>query len=164
MQLVTPDIGLLFWMFLSFLTVFFILKAFAWKPILKSLKERETSIEKSLLLAKNAKDEMKKLQADNEKIIEKAQKERDILLKEAREVKNKIIYEAQKIAHEEADRIINQAMLEIENEKKSAILDMKKQISIFSIEIAEKILKEKLKTEKKQIGLINSLLKDINLN
>ncbi|OQX96632.1 MAG: hypothetical protein B6I24_11140 [Bacteroidetes bacterium 4572_128] len=141
MQLVTPDIGLLFWMFLSFLTVFFILKAFAWKPILKSLKERETSIEKSLLLAK-----------------------RDILLKEAREVKNKIIYEAQKIAHEEADRIINQAMLEIENEKKSAILDMKKQISIFSIEIAEKILKEKLKTEKKQIGLINSLLKDINLN
>ncbi len=164
MDLVTPDIGILFWMVLSFSIVFFILKKFAWKPILSALKDREESINNSLLSAENATKKMQQLNADNEILIAKAQKERDLLLKEAREIKEEIISQAKQMARDEANKILDQAYLDIDNERKSAINDIRKQIAIISVDIAEKIVQEKLSKDNKQTELINTLLKDIHLN
>ena len=164
MELVTPGIGLLFWMLLSFAVVLFILKKFAWKPILKALKEREDSIEDALESAEKAKEEMAKLQVDNEKIINEAKAERDNLINEAREVKEKIINEAKTQATTEANKLIKQAHTNIQNEKVAAINEIKEQVAILSVEIAEKLLKQELEKDKKQEELINSLLKEIEVN
>jgi F-type H+-transporting ATPase subunit b len=163
MELVSPDFGTLFWMLIFFSLVLFILKKFAWKPILNSLKNREKSIEDALLSAEKAKEEMAKLKSDNERILADARKERDLLMKEARVMKDKIIADAQDQAQQEAQKIVEAARLSIENEKKSAINDMKTQIAILSVSIAEKIIKEKLDTSK-QSDLINNLLKDVKLS
>lgn len=164
MELVTPGIGLLFWMLLSFAVVLFILKKFAWKPILKALKEREDSIKDALESAEKAKEEMAKLQVDNEKIINEAKSERDNLINEAREVKEKIINEAKTQATTEANKLIKQARINIQNEKAAAINEIKDQVAILSVEIAEKLLKQELAKDKKQEELINSLLKEIEVN
>jgi F-type H+-transporting ATPase subunit b len=150
MGLVLPEYGLLFWMVLTFGIVLFILKKFAWKPILSSLKERETSIEDALELAKKTRDEMAKLQADNEKILAEARQQREELLKEARVVRQKMIDEAKDKAKEEGDKMIASARQAIENEKSAAIEDMKKAIVSMSVQIAEKILKKQLEDPKSQ--------------
>src|SRR5688572_11098446 len=106
MKLVTPDIGLLFWMLVSFSIVLFLLKKYAWKPILKSLKERETSIADALHSARRAKEEMATLKAENEKLLAQARVERDLILKEARDAKDSIIQEARSKATVEAARLL----------------------------------------------------------
>lgn len=164
MELVTPGLGLLFWMIVSFGLVLWILKKFAWKPILNALKEREHSIEDALLSAEKAHEEMIKLEADNEAIIRKVKVERDGLLKEARQVKEKMIQEAEKQASEEAGKIIEAARLSIVNEKMAAIADIKDQVATFSVEIAEKILKQKLAGKEDQKELIDKLLNEIRFN
>jgi F-type H+-transporting ATPase subunit b len=164
MELVNPGIGLIFWMIVSFGIVLWILKKFAWKPILNALKEREHSIEDALLSAEKTKEVMAKLKADNEAIIREAKIERDSILKEARQVKEKILQEAKEEASEEAGKIIEAARLTIKNEKVAAILDIKNQVAIFSVEIAEKILKQKLAEKENQKVLINKLLDEIKLN
>jgi F-type H+-transporting ATPase subunit b len=163
MELVSPDFGTLFWMLIFFSLVLLILKKFAWKPILNSLKNREKSIEDALLSAEKAKEEMAKLKSDNERILADARKERDQLMKEARAMKDKIIADAQEQAQQEAQKIVESARISIENEKKSAINDMKTQIALLSVSIAEKIIKEKLDASK-QSDLINNLLKDVKLS
>jgi F-type H+-transporting ATPase subunit b len=164
MGLVLPDFGLLFWMMLTFLIVLYILKKFAWKPILGSLKEREDSIEDALRSADKAREEMAKLQADNEKILAEARIERDNLLKEARNVKQQMIDDAKKQADTEAKKMIDSAKQAIENEKASAIDEMKKSIAAMSIQIAEKILKQQLADSKEQQELVDKYLKDLKLN
>ncbi len=164
MGLVLPDFGLLFWMVLTFLVVLFILKKFAWKPILGSLKEREDSIEDALRSADKAREEMVKLQADNEKILAEARMERDNMIKEAREVKQQMIDDAKKQADTEAKKMIESAKQVIENEKVSAIQEMKKTIASMSIQIAEKILKQQLADSKEQQELVDKYLKDLKLN
>lgn len=164
MGLVIPDYGLLFWMVLTFLIVMFILKKFAWKPILSSLKEREDSIEEALESAQKAREEMSKLQADNEKILEEARHERNEMLKEAKEVKQSIIDEAKGIAAHEAEKMIESALKAIENEKTAAINEMKENIASFSILIAEKILRKQLDDPSKQKDLMDLYLKDVKLN
>ena len=164
MGLVLPDYGLLFWMMLTFLVVLFLLKKFAWKPILGSLKEREDSISDALKAADKAREEMARLQADNEKILATARQERDELLKEAREVKQQMIEEAKEKAVIEAEKMINNAKQAIENEKLSAIADIKKSIASMSIQIAEKILKKQLDDPKQQQEIMDKYLKDIKLN
>jgi F-type H+-transporting ATPase subunit b len=164
MDLITPGIGLVFWMLLSFLTVLFILTKFGWKPILGALKEREKSIDNALRSAEKAKEEMAKLQADNQKILAEAKIERDSLLKEAREVKDKIIAEAKNEASLEAKKLIDSARQNIQNEKAEAINEIKNQIATFSVEIAEKLLRQKLADNKSQSELIDGVLKDIKLN
>src|SRR6185436_10424483 len=128
MKLVTPDIGLLFWMLVSFSIVLFLLKKYAWKPILKSLKERETSIADALNSAKQAKEEMASLKADNEKLLAQARAERDLIIMEARSK-----------ATVEADRLLQVAREGIRNEKVAAINELKNQVAALSLEIAEKI-------------------------
>lgn len=164
MELVTPEFGTVFWMLLSFLMILFILKKFAWKPILSALKERETSIDNALRSADKAREEMEQLKADNEKIIKEAKNERDNLLKDARLVKNMIISEAKEKAITETEKIIEDARVKIESEKDAALDEIKNQIAIFSIEIAEKILKKKLESTKDQKDMINDLLDEIKLN
>jgi len=164
MSLITPDIGLLFWMFVSFGIVLFILKKFAWKPILDSVKEREDSIEEALAQAGKAKEELEKLQANNEDLLKQAREERDLLIKEAREAKDNMINEAKGKAKEEADKILVSARETIESEKIAAVAELKSQVAVLSIEIAEKILKDELSTEDKQKKLVNNLLEDVNLN
>lgn len=164
MELVTPEFGTVFWMSLSFLMILFILKKFAWKPILSALKEREASIDNALRSADKAREEMEQLKADNEKIIKEAKNERDNLLKDARLVKDMIISEAKEKAITETEKIIEDARVKIESEKDAALDEIKNQIAIFSIEIAEKILKKKLESTKDQKDMINDLLDEIKLN
>jgi F-type H+-transporting ATPase subunit b len=99
MELITPGLGLVFWMVLSFSMLLYILKKFAWKPILKALKERENTIDTALKSADKAREKMEQLKADNEKTIKEAKNIRDSLLKEARQVKDKIIVEAKQKAN-----------------------------------------------------------------
>ena len=160
MELVTPAFGLIFWMSITFLTVLFLLKKFAWKPILTMIKEREESIEKALSSAEKAKNEMASLKASNEKILNDAKLERDVMLKEARELKEGMINEAKGKATVEADKIVAAARETINNEKMAAITELKNQVAILSVEIAEKILKEELSSADKQRELVSAYLKE----
>lgn len=164
MELVTPGIGLIFWMTLSFGIVLFILGKFAWKPIMKGLHEREDSIEKALHAADEAKKEMLKLQAGNELLLLEAKEERDNLMKDARKMKDAILAEARTRADEEAGRIIVNARESIQYEKMAALNDLKSQLATISIEIAEKIMKQELADKEKQHKLTDALLKDIKIN
>lgn len=164
MELITPGLGLVFWMVLSFSMLLYILKKFAWKPILKALKERENTIDTALKSADKAREKMEQLKADNEKTIKEAKNIRDSLLKEARQVKDKIIVEAKQKANSEATKIIADAKRKIENEKEAALDEIKNQVAGFSVEIAEKILKKKLEKTKDQKDLINELIDEIKIN
>lgn len=164
MELVKPSIGLIFWMAVSFLIILGLLRKFAWKPILGMIKEREQSIEHALASAEKAKEEMKALQSDNERILAEARSERDAMLKDAREIKEKMIAEAKGIANKEGERLLAAARENIRNEKNAAISDLKNQVASLSIEIAEKILKSELSSDEKQKALVSNLLKDVNLN
>ena len=164
MELIKPDIGLLIWMMVSFGMVTFLLVKYAWKPILKALKERENTIEKRLLAAKKAKDELAKIEFGNEKITALAKIERENMLKEAKEIKNSIIEEARTEAKIEARKIIEEAKKGVEKEKADAINEIKNQISELSIIIAQKVLKHELEHKENQKHLINKLIDDIDLN
>ncbi len=164
MELIKPDLGLFIWMLVSFGIVTFILIKYAWKPILKALKERESTIEKRLLAAKKAKDELAKIEFGNEKITALAKIERENILKEAKEIKANIIEEAKNEAKVEARKIMEEARKGIEKEKIDAIAEIKNQITELSIIIAQKILKNELENKEKQKQLINKLIDDIDLN
>ncbi|MBL7111229.1 MAG: F0F1 ATP synthase subunit B [Bacteroidales bacterium] len=164
MELVTPGIGLLFWMLLMFGVVLWVLKKFAWKPILNALKNRELSIQEALMTAENARQELESLKADNEKIVAEARAEHDLILKDAKGVREEVINLAREQAAEEAKKMIRAAKEEIKNEKDSAIEEIKNQIAELSIGIAEKILREKLADRGTQKELIDKWMKDIELN
>jgi F-type H+-transporting ATPase subunit b len=164
MDLVKVDIGLLFWMTVTFGLLLFILGKFAWKPIMKMLHEREESIEKALHAADEAKKEMLKLKAGNEQLLLEAKEERDALLRDARKVKESIIEDARVKANEEANRIIENARESIQYEKLAAINDLKNQIASISIEIAEKLIGQELSDKEKQHQLMEKLLKEVKIN
>ncbi len=164
MGLVTPDIGTIFWMLLMFIILLVILKKFAWKPILSALENREKSIENSLRSADRARGEMEQLKADNEKIMAEARLERDNMLKETKQLSDKILSEARIKASEEARLLIEATREVIANEKSSAVDEIRKQVALLSVEIAEKILREKLKDVNQQKELVDKLMKDIKLN
>jgi len=162
MGLVTPGIGLVFWTTLSFLIVLFLLKKFAWKPILESLKERDESIDKALKSAEEAKEEIAKLQASNDVLLKEAREERDRILKEARETKDQMVNEAKDKAKQEADNLIKAARLAIENEKMAAITELKAEVANMSIQIAEKLLRKELSEANSQRELVDKMLEEIN--
>ncbi len=164
MDLVKPAFGLVFWMIISFSVILFLLKKFAWGPILNSLTERENTISDALNTAQKAKEEMLALKAGNEKLLQEARNERDLLLKEAREAKEMIISEAKTKATEAADKILVSARENISNEKMAAITELKNYVATLSIEIAEKVLKQELADPNKQKELVQTLLKDTKLN
>ena len=164
MELVTPEIGLIFWTTIVFLLLLIVLKKYAWKPILAAVDERNKSIEDALKAADKAKKEMLALNADNERILIQAKKERDALLKEGREIKDNIIAESKDKAKIEADKILITAKEQIYNEKMKAITELKNQVAEMSIDIAEKILKSELSDKNKQKELIAEALKSNELN
>jgi len=157
------SIGLFFWQTIIFILLIFLLKKYAWKPILDAVNEREEGIKNALLSAEKAKEEMASLQSDNEETLKKARAERDSLLKEAREIKQQLIDDEKNEAQSEAKKIISQAQETIQNEKKAAISDLKNQVASLSIDIAEKVLKEKLSDDKTQMNLVKDLVKDVTL-
>ena len=164
MELVTPEIGLIFWTTVVFSLLLVVLKKYAWKPILSAVDERNKSIEDALKAADKAKEEMLSLNADNERILMEAKKERDILLKEGREIKNSIIVEAKDKAKIDAEKILTTAKEQIINEKMKAITELKNQVANLSIEIAEKILKSELQDLNKQKELVTTAIENKDLN
>ncbi len=163
-SLTTPAIGTLFWSALIFGLFFLILTKFAWKPILSAVKARDEMIKGSLESAERAREEMLKLQSDNETILRKAREERESILKEAREVRDKLIAEAKGKATIEAEKLIEKARTGIENEKHKALSEIHDQVATLSVEIASKLLGEKLKQTAQQEKLIDNYLKEINFN
>jgi F-type H+-transporting ATPase subunit b len=164
MDLVTPGIGLIFWSTLIFLLLLIVLKKYAWKPVLNAVKGREERIKSALESAEEAREEMAKLKADNEVILKEAKEERNNLIQEARSIKIKMIDDAKVLANEEANKIIETARVKINSEKEAAIMDLRRQVAEFSVEIAEKILKKKLEDTKEQRSLIERSLDDLKLN
>jgi len=164
MELITPSLGTIFWMSISFFIVLFILRKYAWRPIMSFLKERENSIQDALLSAQRAKEEMSQLKVDNERIIAEAKLERDKIIVEAKELKDDIIKEARYQASEEARKLIDAAKQTIRNEKDMAVNDVKEQIASFSVHIAGKILQHKLTETTEQKDLIEKSIREIKMN
>ena len=159
MELVSPGIGLIFWMLLSFSILLVILKKFAWKPVLNMLAKREEKITKALSEADEVRSQMNQLKADNERLLAQAKEERDAILNEARKVSQKMYDEAKVKAQEEGNRIIAAAKDEIEVEKQKAITDLKNKIAELSLEIAENVVKAELSDKDKGLfsGIINCI-------
>ena len=163
MDLVTPDVGLLFWTLVSFIFLYLILRKFAWGPILGAVKEREESIKQALDAADNAKKDMENLKADNEKILNEAKIERETMLKEAREIKSKLISDAEEEAKIRAKKMVEAAKTAIQNEKNSAMNELKNTVVDLSIGIAEKLISEELADKDKQLKMIEDILEDSKL-
>jgi len=164
MDLITPEIGLIFWTALTFFILLFVLKKFAWKPILGAVNTREESIKNALASAEAAKREMENLSADNEKLLKEARLERDAMMKDARDIKTKMIADAKDEAKIEADKMISNAQAAIQSEKKSAIAEIKSQVASLSLDIAEKVVKDELSNKDKQLKLVETMLDDAKLN
>src|SRR5215210_2141581 len=164
MELLTPSFGLIIWTLLAFLIVFFILKKYAWKPILSSLKERETTISDSLATAERVKAEMTQLKSENEALLASAREERAKLLKEARDTKDKIINEAKEQAKTEANKIITDAQASINAQKMAALTEVKNQVGKLVIEVSEKVLRKELSDKTSQEEYIKQLAQEVKLN
>ena len=164
MALLTPAFGLFFWTLLAFLTVFFLLKKYAWKPILGALEEREKSIADSISSAEKVRNEMNNMKSEHEILLNQAREERSLLLKEAKETKDKIINEAKEAAKEEANKIMLESRQQIEFQKNAAMIDVKNQIGSLVIEVAEKVLRKELSNKAEQESYIKTLANEIKLN
>lgn len=163
-SILSPEYGLIFWTLVSVLVVFFLLRKYAWKPILGALEERETSIEVSLQQAEKAREEMAKLTADNQKLLNEAKEERAKIIKEAKELGDKLVAEAKDKAAAEYGKKVAEATREIENQKVAAIAEVKNQAGTLAISIAEKLLKKELSNKSAQEALASELVDEFKLN
>lgn len=164
MDLITPDLGLIFWTGLVFLLLMFILTKFIWKPILGAVKTREDNIQDALDLAEKTKAEMKKLQTQNENLLKEARAERDEMIKDAKATSTKMIDDSRNKAKEEAEKIIKNAQASIAAEKNAAIAELKNQVATIALEIAEKVVHEQMTDDAKQKALASKFAENIRLN
>ena len=164
MDLLIPGSGLFIWQLVGFLVLFFLLSKFAWRPILDALKVREMSIQEALESAESAKAEMAKLQADNQKLLEEARIERDTILKDALAAANVIREEAKEEANKIGNKMIADAKAVIATEKNAALNELKNHVATLSIDIAEKVIRKNLSTDKAQKDMVEELVKDIKVN
>ena len=164
MELINPGIGLIFWMTISFLLLLYVLGKFAWKPIMKALKNREDNIENALMAAETTRQEMKDLKSEHLQLLADARDEKDKMLRDAKAIKESIIEKSRTEANAEYNRIIESAKESIHFEKMAAITDLKNQLAQLSIEIAEKVLAEELSQTDKQKQLINKLIGEVKIN
>ncbi len=164
MELVTPGLGLIFWTSVVFILLIVLLKKFAWKPILNAVEKRSKNIKDSLNAAEKAKLELTELNSEKEKIKKESLAERDALLKEAANTKAQILSDAKTQAKTETEKILSNAREVIHTEKLAAITELKNQVAILSLDIAEKIVKEQLSSNDKQKALVDNLVKEVNLN
>jgi F-type H+-transporting ATPase subunit b len=164
MDIVTPELGLIFWQLIIFLLVLFLLAKFAWKPILTALRDREDSIDNALRMAEQAKMEMQSLKAGNEKLLADARRERDEMLKEGQNIANQIVEKAKTAATEEGNRITQQARESIQQEKNQALAEVRNTAAQLSVDIAERLLRRELADPAAQQQLVTEYLKDVKLN
>lgn len=164
MELLSPGLGLIIWNFVAFLVLLFLLKKFAWKPILKSLNEREANIADSIATADKVRAEMAQLKSENESLLAKAREERAEMLKEAKVTRDKMISEAREMAKAEGNKIIAEAQVAINNQKMAAITDVKNQVGELVIEVAEKVLQRELANKADQEAYIAEIAKTVKLN
>ena len=164
MDLLTPELGLFIWTLVAFLLVFFILRKFAWKPILSMLGEREKGIAESIAAADKIKAEMSLMQNENEKLMVQAREERAQMLRDAKELKDKIVNEAKDQAKAEANKIVSEANAQIQQQKMAALTDVKNEIGKLSVEVAEKILRKQLAAGEAHDQYVNMLAEEIKLN
>lgn len=164
MELLLPGIGLIFWTLIAFLVVFIILRKFAWKPILSSLKERETSIASAIASADNLKAEMALMKSENEALLAQARDERARMIKEAKDTTAKMISEAKDKARTEYDRIVAEAQIAIQQQKNAALTDVKNQVGNLVIEVSEKVLRRELGNRTEQENFIKQQAEVVNLN
>ena len=156
--------GLFFMQIVILIILLFLMAKFAWKPILNSLDERESGIEDALAAAENARKEMQNLQADNAKLVKEARAEREAMMKEAREISDKMIATAKEEAKEVTSALIEKAQASIQQEKQSALAELKKNVAELSIGIAESVIKKELSNKKDQLDLVEGILKEVTLN
>ncbi|RYG53988.1 MAG: ATP synthase F0 subunit B [Chitinophagaceae bacterium] len=164
MDLLLPHLGLIFWTLLAFLIVLFILKKFAWKPIITGLNDREAKIAESIASAERVKLEMAQLKSENENLLAKAREERAAMLKEAKEIKDKMIGDAREEAKVQAAKIVTDAQASINNQKMAAMIDIKNQVGKMVVEVSEKILRRELSNKAEQETFIRQLTDEIKLN
>jgi F-type H+-transporting ATPase subunit b len=164
MELLQPSLGLIVWTFLAFMIVFLILRKFAWKPILKSLNERQESIAQSIATAQQVKAEMALLKSENESLLAKAREERASMIKDAKLSTDKMLSEAKEKAKSEYDRILREAQGAIEQQKMAALTEVKNQVGNLVIEVAEKVLRRELSDKSEQEKYIMQLAADVKLN
>ena len=162
MSLITPDFGLFFWMTVVFLVVLFILWKYGFPVIVKMVDERKAFIDESLRKAHEANERLANIQKEGESILQEAREKQAQILKEAAETRDAIVEKAQDKARAEGARLMEDARVAIEQEKKAAIADIRKQVATLSVEIAEKILKENLKGDQAQMDLIDRMLDDVS--
>ncbi len=159
-----PDFGLLFWSSVFFLLFWFLIGKMAFKPIVKALKDRQDEIQSSLDAAKDARAEMSNLKAENEKILAEAREEKMNIIKEAKESATIVIAEARDKAKEEAQRLLQQANLDIENAKKAAMVDVKNEIGKMALQIAEKVIRKELADKPANVDYVNKLVNEVKDN
>ncbi|WP_298412147.1 F0F1 ATP synthase subunit B [Hydrotalea sp.] len=164
MQLLTPALGLIFWTFIAFIIVLIVLRKYAWKPILSTLKERETGIADAIASAEKMKVEMAALKNENEALMAKAREERAVILKEAKEQSDKMIADAKEKAKQEYERIVADAQTAIMQQKNAALTDVKNQVGALVIEVSEKILHRELSNKAEQERYIQTLVNAVPLN
>lgn len=164
MDLITPALGLFAWTFVSFVLILFILKKFAWKPILDMLNERETGIANSIAAAEKVKAEMATLKAENEVLLAKAKEERSVILKEAKETSEKMIASAKEKAKADGEKIIGDAKIQIEQQRNAALTAVKNDIGTLALEVAEKVIRKQLSNDQAQKDYAKSLAQEITLN
>lgn len=157
------SLGLFFWQSMIFIGLLFLLRKYAWGPILSAVNERETSIKDALASAEVARTEMKSLQSDNQRILKEARAEKEAMLKEARSTRAELINTAKEDAQAEADKILTQAQEAIQNEKRAAINELREQVGSIAMDIAEKVLQKELENKDKQVQLIDQLIQDSDL-
>ena len=157
------SLGLFFWQTLIFVGLIFLLKKYAWKPILSAVNEREASIKDALEAAKEARSEMESLQSDNQRILKEARAQKEALLKEARSIRSEMINTAKVEAQSEANKILSQAQEAIQNEKRTAVNDLKDHVSSIALDIATKVLQNELESKDKQMQLVSKLLQDSDI-
>ena len=164
MELLSPGLGLLVWTLVAFLLVFFILQKFAWKPILATLKERETSIADAIASADKIKAEMAAMKNENEALMLQAREERAVMIKEAKEASNKMLADAKEKARSEYDRIVADAQSAILQQKNAALTEVKNQVGTLVVEVAEKVLRRELANKAEQEAYIKGLAEVVKLN
>ena len=164
MSLITPDFGLLFWMTIVFLIVLFILWKYGFPVITNMVKERKNFIDESLRKAQEANEKLANIQAESETILQQTREQQAKILKDAAATRDAIVAQAQDKAKDEGARIINEAKAVIETEKQNAIRDIRSQVATLSIQIAEKILREKLSDDQKQMEVIDRMLDEVTAN
>ena len=163
-SILTPDLGLLFWMLLAFLVVFGVLAKFGFPAIINMVDERNKYIDESLRKAHEAQERLANIEKEGESILQEAREKQAQILREAAETRDAIVEQAQEKARTEGARLLDDAKIAIEQEKKAAIADIRSQVAALSVEIAEKVLKQNLKDEKSQMDLIDRMLDDISAN